>query len=233
MTESRADVMDTGARIIAALSEIGARDVLDIGCGQGALSRSLVRAGFAVTGIDPAPEAVAAARLAVPEARFEACGAEAMPFEARTFDACVFLNSLHHVPVPLMHSALREALRVLRPGGEVIIVEPLAEGAFFEVMRPVEDETEIRHAAIRAIDAIVASGHATGHAPVTYERPTPVADLDAFISYLTRVDPARRSMAESKRDVIGRLFDIHLSQGPKGSVLNQPLRLWRLHPAEI
>jgi SAM-dependent methyltransferase len=223
---------DTAARLLAILSEIGARAVLDIGCGHGALARNLVRAGYDVTGIDPAPEAVAAARLAVPEARFEASGAEALPFAAASFEACVFLNSLHHVPVPLMQDALLEALRVLRPGGEVIIVEPLAEGAFFEVMRPVEDETEIRHAAMRAIDAVMADGEATGPAPVTYARPTPVADLDAFIAYLARVDPARRAFAEAQRGVLGRLFATHVSMRPKGPVLIQPLRLWRLRAAK-
>ncbi|MFU8776085.1 MAG: class I SAM-dependent methyltransferase [Roseovarius sp.] len=226
------EATDTAARLLAILSEIGARAVLDIGCGHGSLARALVRAGYEVTGIDPAPEAVAAARLAVPEARFEACGAEALPFAAASFEACVFLNSLHHVPVPLMQDALLEALRVLRPGGEVIIVEPLAEGAFFEVMRPVEDETEIRHAAIRAIDAVLADGVATGPAPVTYARPTPVADLDAFIAYLARVDSARRAQAEAQRATLGRFFAAHVSTGPQGPELIQPLRLWRLRAAK-
>lgn len=226
------ETTDTGARIMAILSEIGAQRVLDIGCGHGALARNLLRAGYTVTGIDPAPEAVAAARRAVPDARFEACGAEALPFEATTFDAAIFLNSLHHVPVPLMTTALLEALRVLRPGGEVIIVEPLAEGAFFEVMRPVEDETEIRHAAIRAIEAVLADGVATGPAPVTYARPTPVADLDAFIAYLARVDPARRALAEAQRETLGRLYAVHVSMGSNGPELIQPLRLWRLRAAK-
>jgi SAM-dependent methyltransferase len=168
----------------------------------------------------------------VPEARFETCGAEALPFAAGSFDACVFLNSLHHVPVPLMQDALRAALRVLRPGGEVIIVEPLAEGAFFEVMRPVEDETEIRRAAIDAIDAVQAAGEAVGPAPVTYARPTPVADLDAFVDTLARVDSARRALAEAQRDVLGRLYDAHVSLGSRGPELNQPLRLWRLRAAK-
>lgn len=226
------EALDTAARITASLAEIGARDVLDIGCGHGALARNLARAGYAVTGIDPEAEAIAAARRAVPEARFETCGAEALPFAAASFDACVFLNSLHHVPVPLMRRALRAALRVLRPRGEVIIVEPLAEGAFFEVMRPVEDETEIRRAAIEAIDAVLAAGEAIGPAPVTYARPTPVADLDGFIDTLARVDPARRALAEARREVLGALYDAHVSLGPRGPELSQPLRLWRLRAAE-
>jgi hypothetical protein len=113
----------------------------------------------------------------------------------------------------------------------VIVVEPLAEGPFFEVMRPVEDETEIRRAAIAAIEALCASGAATGPAPVTYTRPTPVADTEAFIDTLARVDPARRAPAEAQRETIARLFARHATEGPKGPELHQPLRLWRLRPA--
>ena len=221
---------DLGGRIITALNETGARDVLDIGCGNGGLVRRLVQAGHAVTGIDPAPDAIATARARVPDARFAIGGAEALPFAAATFDACLFLNSLHHVPVPLMETALHEALRVLRAGGEVIVIEPLATGPFFEVMRPVEDETEIRRAAMAAIDTLLASGAATGPAPVSWSRPTPVADSDAFIAYLTRVDPTRRAAAEAQRDRLDHLFARHATQGPGGPELHQPLRLWRLRP---
>lgn len=219
---------DAGARVAAILDEIGAREVLDIGCGAGALARVLAEHGVAVVGIDPAQEAITAARERVPEARLMVGRAEALPFGEDSFDACIFLNSLHHVPVPLMQSALHEALRVLRPGGEVVIVEPLARGAFFEVMRPVDDESDIRTAAIAAIDAV--RGAAAGPAPVTWERPTPVADVEAFITYLARVDPARRGVAEAKREEIARLFARHARQSADGPVLDQPLRLWRLRP---
>ncbi|MDZ7710746.1 MAG: class I SAM-dependent methyltransferase [Roseovarius sp.] len=221
---------DAGSRIAAILAEIGAREVLDIGCGAGGLARVLAERGHAVAGIDPAQEVIAAARERVPDARFSVGGAEALPFGDGSFDACIFLNSLHHVPVPLMQTALHEALRVLRPGGEVVIVEPLARGAFFEVMRPVEDESDIRSAAIAAIDAVLGAGAATGPAPVTWERPTPVADVEAFITYLARVDPARRAVAEAKREEITRLFARHARQSADGPVLDQPLRLWRLQP---
>ena len=222
---------DADTRIAAILDEIGARDVLDIGCGAGALARRLAERGHVVTGLDPAHEAIAAARARMPEARLAVGGAEALPFGDASFDAGIFLNALHHVPGPLMRTALREALRVLRPGGEVIVVEPLARGAFFEVMRPVEDETEIRHAAIAAIDASLDAGEATGPAPVTWDRPTPMADVEAFITHLARVDPARWAVAEARRDEIARLFARHARQTEDGPVLDQPLRLWRLRPA--
>lgn len=222
--------MDTGARITTILKDAGARAVLDIGCGHGALARRLAGEGLAVTGIDPAPDAIAAAQESVPEAQVSVAGAEALPFAPGQFDACVFLNSLHHVPVPLMEQALHEALRVLRPGGEVIVVEPLAEGPFFEVMRPVEDETAIRRAAMKAIDTVLAAGEATGPAPVTWLRATSVAGLEDFIDGLVRVDPARRAVAEAQRGTLARLLDRHARRAADGLALDQPLRMWRLRP---
>ncbi|MDT8328558.1 MAG: class I SAM-dependent methyltransferase, partial [Roseovarius sp.] len=100
---------DTRHRIVAILQQIGARDLLDIGCGHGALAKSLLRDGFRVTGIDPSAEAIVAATARVPGATFVTASAEALPFAPGSFDAAIFLNSLHHVPVPAMQTALQEA----------------------------------------------------------------------------------------------------------------------------
>ena len=219
---------DTRAHVVAILQEIGARDVLDIGCGHGALAKSLLCEGFRVTGIDPSAEAIATAAARLPDASFVTAGAEAIPFAPASFDAAIFLNSLHHVPPSAMLAALQEALCVLRPGGEVIVVEPLATGSFFEVMRPVEDETTIREATQRAIDDLLAEGLATGPAPLVYERATPMPDLDAFIDYLAAVDPARRALAEALRPKLAGLFAENVVNGPDGQQLVQPLKILRL-----
>jgi len=47
---------------------------------------------------------------------------EALPFEDDSFDAALFVGALHHVPDPL--PALREAFRVVRPGGRLFAAEP-------------------------------------------------------------------------------------------------------------
>ncbi len=61
------------------------RRVVDVGCGAGPLAQVLVEAGFEVTGIDPSPELLAAARAAMPQARLiraSVYAAEIPPCEA-------------------------------------------------------------------------------------------------------------------------------------------------------
>ena len=224
-------VPQTGERLLAILTERKARKVLDIGCGHGALSRSLAAKGFAMTGIDPDEDAVAAARKAVPDARFERATAEALPFADGSFDAAIFLNALHHVPEAVMRQALAETRRVIGPGGALIVVEPLARGTFFEVMRPVEDETEIRAAALRALDADIAGGHWNVARHDTYDRLSDFAALEEFIDYLVAVDPTRKSVADERREELDALFKANATASEKGFRLIQPLTLYELHPA--
>ena len=222
---------DTMALIVATLAENGARTVLDVGCGPGRLSAGLASRGFAVTGIDPQPAAVEAARAAVADARFEVAGAQALPFDDASFDAAVFLNSLHHVPEPLMRGALAEALRVIGPARALIVIEPLAQGGFFEVMRPVEDETEIRAAAARAIEAAVGEGEIRLDARIVYDRVTRYADVGAFIDALVSVDPDRAQAAAGRRAELEGLFAAHATPAGDQFALVQPLVFYRLSAA--
>jgi SAM-dependent methyltransferase len=60
---------------------------------------------------------------------------EALPFASEAFDAVIFVGCLHHVPDPL--PALREASRVLRPGGRLFAAEPVSLRAGSAAAEPV------------------------------------------------------------------------------------------------
>ena len=91
--------------------------VLDAGCGEGALSRRLTDAGYAVTSVDADPAAVAAAR----SAGVTAVRADLASYDDEPFDAVVMLLSLHHMH-PL-GAALDRVTRLLRPAGTLILDE--------------------------------------------------------------------------------------------------------------
>ncbi|MGP4104591.1 class I SAM-dependent methyltransferase [Nonomuraea sp. KM90] len=101
--------------------------VLDVGCGTGYLSRILapvVTASGHVTGLDPAPEMVDyATRRAPDNCTYVRGEGQHLPFPDGSFDLVVSSLAVHHMPVDARPEALRQMLRVLRPGGRLLIAE--------------------------------------------------------------------------------------------------------------
>jgi SAM-dependent methyltransferase len=177
-TRSARDVLDE-------MLPAGDPVVVDVGCGDGALVRHLARRGARAIGVEIGAEPLGRARAHPPVAaeRYEHGGAQALPLEDRSADVVVFANSLHHVPTDLLDTALAEAARVLRPGGLLYVQEPLAEGPYFELVRAVDDETDVRAAAQAAIGR--ADRHGLAHEQ-TIEFESEVVHPD-FASFRDRV----------------------------------------------
>ncbi len=100
-------------------------DVLDTGCGTGFLSFELAARGHHVTGVDFAPAMLAEARRKAAERRvsvqFEEADAEQLPFVSGRFDLAISRHLLWTLPHP--EAAIDEWIRVLRPGGRLIVVD--------------------------------------------------------------------------------------------------------------
>lgn len=131
--------------IVETIAPAGKR-VIDVGCGDGGLARHLARHGATVLGVECSPRQLAKARAAeaVDGVTIVEGVGQALPAPDSSADLVVFFNSLHHVPREYMRAALAEAARVLVPGGRIYVSEPVAEGDFFEAVRPIDDETEVR-----------------------------------------------------------------------------------------
>jgi malonyl-CoA O-methyltransferase len=105
------------ALALAAAAAPGARRVLDVGSGTGALLAALAaaRPGLRAAAVDLAPGMCAATRAAAPGVAVAAADAEALPFAAGSFDLVVSTSTLQWVP--RLGPALAEVRRVLAPGG--------------------------------------------------------------------------------------------------------------------
>lgn len=105
------------AVIVDGLADPHGSSALDLGCGTGAATAALLRAGARVTALD-----VAAGMLAVAAAIRPSCvvgDATALPFRAGSFDLVVAAFSINHLTEP--SRGLREARRVTRQGGVAVI----------------------------------------------------------------------------------------------------------------
>jgi len=103
--------------------------VLDLGCETGTLALLIKHAhrGAEVFGLDADPEALKLARtkLSEPgiEVRLDQGLASALPYAAESFDRTLSSLFFHHLSSELKLEAMREVLRVLRPGGEFHIAD--------------------------------------------------------------------------------------------------------------
>ncbi|MBI2473334.1 methyltransferase domain-containing protein [Candidatus Uhrbacteria bacterium] len=111
------------------------KTVLEIGCGEGRCTIQLAQAGAYVTGIDPDAEAINRAQEHYSQfsnARFRMGKADDLPFPKNSFDVVLFTLSFHHIAPQKMFRAIDESIRVTKPYGYVIFLEPAFIGSFFE-----------------------------------------------------------------------------------------------------
>src|SRR5260221_1987012 len=101
-------------------NEIRGRDMLDAGCGAGDYSAALSQLGArTVAGFDVSAGSLRIAQGKASAAKFLQASLSELPYRAASFDVIWSSGVLHYVPDA--QSALREIMRVLRPGGIAVI----------------------------------------------------------------------------------------------------------------
>lgn len=130
-------VAGEGALALAELNLPLDAAILDVGTGKGYFAIFLASRGYRVLTGEPSTDrshyagqawALNAEKAGVRDRiRFEPFDAAKLPFTAESFDAVFFFGVLHHVPEAGRSDVLREAFRVVKPGGAVVLFEPRAE----------------------------------------------------------------------------------------------------------
>ena len=101
---------------LAAAELDGFGRVLDLGCGDGQISRLLAGMGARVVGVDPTWNQIRVAHERGGGAAYARSGAAALPFADGSFDAVVACLVFEHIDD--LDDAIAEVARVLRPGGQ-------------------------------------------------------------------------------------------------------------------
>ena len=99
----------------------GNLDILDIGCGTGAMLDELAPFGH-VVGADVAPEALSFCRERSSHYPLTRADVRRMPFETASFDVVTAMDIIEHIDDD--KAAVGEIFRVLRPGGRLFVTVP-------------------------------------------------------------------------------------------------------------
>jgi SAM-dependent methyltransferase len=105
---------------------------LEVGCGEGRVTRDLVQRGHRVTGIDASQTLIRLANDADEQSSYIRADAAALPLASESFDLVVFYNSL--MDIDDMELSVHEAARVLRHGGAMCacVTHPIPDAGRYE-----------------------------------------------------------------------------------------------------
>ncbi|HCT80556.1 MAG TPA: SAM-dependent methyltransferase [Micromonosporaceae bacterium] len=213
------------------------RKWLDVGCGTGALTATILAKAdpSQVVGVDPSEGFLANARAQIsdPRATFQAGDAQSLPLTDRSFDAVVSGLAINFVPDP--QRAMAETTRVAKPGGTAAAyVWDYAEG--MELMRYFWDAATDLDTSVAELaegyrfplcqpDRLRSLWTDAGLNKVTAEAidvPTVFADFDDYWQpFLGGQGPAPgyvMSLSEAQRDALRNLLRARLPVGPDGSI---------------
>ena len=162
--------------------------VLDLCCGSGEAAAPWITAGFSVTGLDIAPRALDLAAIRQPRLQRVEGLAEDPPLPSESFAAIQMSVALHEFPRAEREQVLRSCLRLLQPGGWLVLVDLHPAGpwlrlpqqlfcALFETdtaTAMLEDDlvAQLNQLGFRSVDQELLAGAALQR--ITARKPSPV-----------------------------------------------------------
>lgn len=203
--------------MLAAAPATGRERVLDIGCGAGHTTLAFAPRVASVVAFDLTPEMLAQARTLADErgltnVRFEQGHAGSLPFPDASFDVVTSRLAAHHFSDPA--AMVREAARVLVPGGMLLLVDSIAAedpalDTFVNAFELLRDPSHVRDHRISEWEAMF---RAAGLAPETLGAFDIHLDFDSWVARIGTSPAAQtgiRAVFDAAPDEVRQHFHIH------------------------
>lgn len=201
--------------------------IVELGCGRAELTRVIATAGrdrrILALEVDAIQHAKNLQITDLPNVEFALAGAEAIPAADASFDVAFMFKSLHHVPIELMGTALREIARVLKPGGHAWLTEPIFAGPYNDIVRLFHDEQAARAAAFDAIRRVVDDAVLEAVDEIFFNAPVHFANFAAFEERIIRATHTHHLLSPETLAEVRRRFAAQL--GPDGVHFRVPMRV--------
>lgn len=132
----------TNAKIVKLVDPKQNSSLLDIGCGSGILIKYLLNTNrrMKLYGLDITPKMVKVAKrkfINDPSVKITLGSAIHIPYKDGSFDYVTCASSFHHHPDPL--KSIKEMVRVLKPGGKLLILDMCIEGILRKMLFKIEN----------------------------------------------------------------------------------------------
>ena len=207
---------------LTSLIDLDGLSVVDVGAGDGKFARAFARRGADVTGIEIDDDKVAIARKAAhANVRILLGRGDTLPLDDRSSDLVCYMFSFHHVPQDRQNESLAEAWRVLKPGGRLHVVDPRPGGPMSQVMKPLDDETEVRTKSQARLDILSEGGRYSLLSKVDYAITRVSPDFESYVASVIAVDPRRGDKLPVVRAEMEAIFKKVGKLTEEGIVLEQ------------
>ena len=214
-------------QVIAELLPLDGARLLELGCGAAEKTRQIVEHSdvleIVAAEVDQIQHRTNLQRYDLPKVSFKSYGAEAIDEPDNSFDCVLMFKSLHHVPVPMMDTALAEIARVLKPGGLAYISEPVFAGEFNEIIRLFHDESLVRREAFEAMQRAVAGGVLELADERFFENRIRLQSFSQFEQGILNVTHTEHNVTPELLDLVRSKFESY--RGPDGYVFEIPNRV--------
>ncbi|MFH1786427.1 MAG: class I SAM-dependent methyltransferase [archaeon] len=212
-------------------ADLREKKVIEIGCGYGKYTVRLAPLVKSISAIDMSEKELARAIAITPERlkskiQYKHVSAADLPFADASFDTAFLAFVFHEIPHEEQEKALAEILRVLKPGGQAVLIDPTPYSPFHKFVRifkPEEDHGwRVERSNARIVQAVEQGMFKKEQAlefHKTFEYESRDAAYTAILGNWARVATPKDN---SEREVWKRKIDAILGDAIK----QQPVRLY-------